>query len=112
MKAISGNFSLVFLLNYGGKKVLLPGDADSSIQDEILLSNASLNRIDILKVPHHGAKTALSDDFLDRLRPKEAIISVGKNSYGHPSPELIKKLEDLGVKVRRTDLEGEIKVEL
>jgi len=105
------NFSLVFLLNYGGKKVLLPGDADAGIQDEILLSNATLNKIDILKVPHHGAKTSLRDDFLEKIMPKVAVISVGKNSYGHPSGELIKKMEDLGIQVRRTDLEGEIKFE-
>ena len=103
-------FSLVFLLNYGGKKILLPGDADAGIQDEILLSNSGLNMIDILKVPHHGSKTALRDDFLEVIKPKEAIISVGKNSYGHPNTELIKKMEDMGIKVRRTDLEGEIKI--
>lgn len=103
------DFSLVFLLKYGQFQALFPGDADADIQDEILLNNITLNRIDILKVPHHGAKTSLRDDFLEKTRPKIAIISVGKNSYGHPSGELIKKLEDSGIKVRRTDLEGEIK---
>lgn len=106
------NFSLVFLLKYGSIKALFPGDADAGIQDQILLNNSSLNSIDILKVPHHGAKTSLRDDFLEIIKPKEAIISVGKNSYGHPNSELIKKLENMEIKVRRTDLEGEIKYEI
>lgn len=106
------NFSLVFLLKHGDVKVLFPGDADAGIQGEILLNNTTLDKIDILKVPHHGAKTSLRDDFLETFKPKEAIISVGKNSYGHPSGELIKKLEDMGIKVKRTDLEGEIKYEI
>ncbi len=103
-------FSLVFLLKYGGFQALFTGDADSGIQDEILLANDSLNQIDILKVPHHGAKSALLPGFLEILNPQIAVISVGKNSYGHPSGELIKKMEELGIKVRRTDLEGEIKL--
>ncbi|HNP89165.1 MAG: ComEC family competence protein [Microgenomates group bacterium ADurb.Bin219] len=106
------NFSLVFLLKYGQTKVLFSGDADAGIQDEILLNNNTLNRIDILKVAHHGAKTSLSDRFLEIIRPRQAIISVGKNSFGHPNPDLIKKMEKEGIKVRRTDLEGEIKLQI
>lgn len=104
------DFSLVFLLRYHGFSVLFPGDADAGIQDEILLNNQNLGQVKLLKVPHHGAKTALRDEFLEILKPETAIISVGKNSYGHPSGELIKKLENLRAKVRRTDLEGEIKI--
>jgi len=103
------DFSLVFLLKYGQFQALFPGDADAGIQDEILLTNTTLKRIDILKVPHHGAKTSLRDDFLEKVNPKIAIISVGKNSYGHPSKEVIEKLSNLGIKIRRTDLEGEIR---
>lgn len=103
------DFSLVFLLNYAGLKALFPGDADAGIQEEILLNNPSLDQVNLLKVPHHGAKTSLRDDFLERIRPDTAIISVGKNSYGHPSSEIISRLESLGLKVRRTDIEGEVK---
>jgi competence protein ComEC len=104
------DFSLVFLLKYGSFKALLPGDADAGIQDEILLNNSSLGKVDLLKVPHHGAKLALRQDFLETIRPQKAIISVGKNSYGHPSSELISRLRNLGIEVRRTDLEGNIKL--
>lgn len=104
------DFSLVFLLKYGSFKALLPGDADASIQDEILLNNPNLEKVDLLKVPHHGAKSALRQDFLEMIKPKKAIISVGKNSYGHPSSELISRLKNLGIEVRRTDLEGNIKL--
>ena len=103
------DFSLVFLLKYGDFSGLFTGDADAGIQDQILLTNPNLGPVSLLKVPHHGAKNALRDDFLEIIKPQEAVISVGKNSYGHPNGDLIKKLENLGVKVRRTDLEGEIK---
>lgn len=106
------DFSLVFLLKYGDFSALFTGDADVSIQEEILLNNLNLGPVKILKVPHHGAKNALKDDFLEILKPQIAVISVGKNSYGHPNGELIKKLENMGAKVRRTDLEGDIKFEL
>lgn len=101
------DFSLVFLLNYGGKKVLLMGDADSKIQDEIIEVN-SLTEIDILKFPHHGSKTGILESFLEKIQPKETIISVGKNPYGHPTKEALELLTKYGIKIRRTDLEGEI----
>lgn len=104
-------FSLVFLLKYGGLEVLLMGDADASIQDEILLSNREFGQVEILKIPHHGAKNSLSADFLLKTSPKIAVISVGRNSYGHPSGDLIERLTKVGASIRRTDLEGEIKFE-
>jgi len=104
------DFSLVFLLKYGDFFGLFTGDADAGIQDQILLNNQNLGPISILKVPHHGAKNALRDDFLEIIKPQEAIISVGKNSYGHPSEELLRRLEEKRIKIRRTDLEGEIKI--
>lgn len=105
------NFSLAFLLEYGDSRALFLGDADSGIQEHILLNNTTLNKIDILKVPHHGARLSLSDNFLEKVIPKVAVISVGKNSFGHPDSDLIKKMQNLGIRVRRTDLEGEIMFE-
>jgi len=101
------DFSLVFLLSYKGLEVLLMGDADSRIQGEMMRIN-SLNQVDILKFPHHGSKTGIAEEFLAKIKPKEAIISVGRNSYGHPTTEALDLLKKYGVKVRRTDLEGEI----
>ena len=107
------DFSLVFLLGYKDKKVLLMGDADSRVQDKILqaISNwqLAIEGIEILKFPHHGSKTGMTEDFLQQIKPREAVISVGKNSFGHPTAEALDLLSRNGVKVRRTDLEGEIK---
>lgn len=104
-------FSLVFLLNYKNHKVLLMGDGDSSIQDRIIGLQETVNSqgIDILKFPHHGSKTGMLESFLKQIQPKEAVISVGKNSYGHPTQEALDLLKRFNVTVRRTDIEGEIK---
>lgn len=101
-------FSLVFLLQYKDFSALLMGDADSKVQNDILLFN-SLSSLDILKFPHHGSKTGITENFLATIKPKEAVISVGQNSYGHPTSEALDLLKKYNVKVRRTDLEGEIR---
>lgn len=100
-------FSLVFLLSFRDKKVLLMGDADSRVQKNIVLNSTSLP-IDILKFPHHGSKTGMTEEFLEAISPKEAVISVGKNSYGHPTEEALDLLKKSNVIIRRTDLEGDI----
>ncbi len=101
-------FSLVFLLNYKNFQALLMGDADSSVQNNISLPSG-LSHLDILKFPHHGSKTGITENFLGRIRPSQAVISVGQNSYGHPTTEALELLKKYKVKVRRTDLEGEIR---
>ncbi len=102
------DFSLVFLLSFRDKKVLLMGDADSQVQKNIVLGSTNLP-IDILKFPHHGSKTGMTEEFLGAISPKEAVISVGKNSYGHPTQEALNLLKEFNVIIRRTDLEGEIR---
>jgi competence protein ComEC len=101
------DFSLVFLLRRQNFAALLMGDADSRVQDEIMADN-NLPKVNLLKFPHHGSKTGLREDFLAMIKPKEAVISVGKNSYGHPTKEALELLKKYGVEVKRTDLEGEI----
>jgi competence protein ComEC len=101
------DFSLVLTLRYQNKSVLLMGDADSRVQDEIMDRN-TLSQIDILKFPHHGSKTGIREEFLEKIRPQVAVISVGKNSFGHPAPEVLSLLEKYGIEIRRTDKEGEI----
>jgi len=67
--------------------------------------------IEVLKVPHHGSKTGMTDGFFQWLGPiKLAVISVGKNMYGHPAEETITRLEKDGASVLRTDQEGNIEV--
>lgn len=103
-------FCLVFLLKYHDFQAILMGDADETVQKDIALYN-SLIPLGILKFPHHGSKTGISKAFLELIKPKEAVISVGKNSYGHPTNEALDLLKSEGVKIRRTDLEGEIHYE-
>lgn len=85
--------------------ILLMGDAALSVLDP----QDGFGGVDIFKVPHHGSKTALDEAILAQIAPKIAVISVGRdNPFGHPAPETISLLEKYGIKIRRTDLEGEI----
>jgi competence protein ComEC len=106
------NDSLVIRLHYGHPTLLLPGDAEKAAERAILGENSEEDlEADVLKVGHHGSKNSTMPDFLAAVRPRVAIISAGEdNSYGHPSPELVKRLEDAGVRILRTDRDGAIHV--
>lgn len=95
--------SVVFELRYGSFDALFPGDAT-------LTSLLSLNDIEVLKVPHHGSKTGMRADVINALKPELAVISVGKNSYGHPTKEVLDMLALIGSRVLRTDNEGDIHI--
>ena len=69
---------------------------------------ADIRPVDILKVAHHGSRFSTSDRFLDILKPKEAVISVGENNYGHPHPDVLMNLKERGIRAYRTDEEGDI----
>lgn len=100
--------SLVLYSEFIGRKWLFMGDAPSSIEMEIAGDNQNLD-CDVLKIGHHGSNTSTSEDFLDLVTPEEAIISVGKNNtYGHPHEEILERLSERGIKIRRTDIEGSI----
>jgi len=76
-----------------------------------LLESGVLKKTSVLKVPHHGSKFSSSLLFLERLRPELAVISVGaKNSYGHPNGDTLMRLEQVGAKILRTDLQGSTEV--
>jgi len=110
-KGLTGQFnelSLVFLLKYRDKKVLLMGDADSKIQPRMTRLQET---IDILKFPHHGSKTGMAEEFLKIIQPKIAVISVGKNSFGHPSSQTLELLTKYQTIIRRTDREGTLEFE-
>ncbi len=63
----------------------------------------------VLKVAHHGSKSSTSDAFLALVQPKEAVLSVGSNSYGHPSPDVLERLRARSVLIRRTDESGDVR---
>src|SRR5579864_1714543 len=104
--------SLVLRLQYGDKTILLPGDAERQTEHEILSENhADALTSDVLKIGHHGGKNSTTEEFLAAVRPQFGIISVGEaNPYGHPSPELLERLEAAGVRILRTDREGAVHV--
>jgi len=106
------NDSLVLRLRYGNRTVLLPGDAEKEAEHEMLAENSGTDlRADVLKVGHHGSKNSTTADFLAAVRPQVAIISAGEgNPYGHPSQELLQRLENAGVRVLRTDRDGAVHV--
>lgn len=102
------SISLKFTIK--GTKIILTGDIEKDTEQAIVNSGL-LDSAHILKVAHHGSKTSTTETFLNKVRPEIGLISVGKNNrYRHPSPEVIARLERLGTRVFRTDLEGEIRV--
>lgn len=79
-----------------------------SATEELLLSTYSLPDLEALVVGHHGSKYSTSEDLLSALTPELAIISVGDNSYGHPSDQALWRLVQAGAVIYRTDLQGTI----
>lgn len=69
-----------------------------------------VNGLTVLKVPHHGSKYGMERAWLEKASPELAVISVGKNSYGHPAAETLQMLGDLGIKMLRTDKDGEVEI--
>lgn len=103
----SNDTSIVALLKDGEESFLFTGDIDNKI--ESILAEKSIQAT-VLKVAHHGSKTSSSEVFLKELSPQLAVISVGKNTYGHPTPEVLAKLENFGIQIKRTDLNGDVKI--
>jgi len=106
----SNDSSIVSRLVFGENEFLFTGDITSKTE-EYLLNNKAPLQSDVLKVPHHGSKYSTSDYFLEKVSPEIAVISVGKkNSYGHPTPEVLQRLEKFAIKVLRTDIDGDIEI--
>jgi competence protein ComEC len=99
--------SLVLLVEYRGFQALFPGDAGFPAELEM---RTRTHAVDLLKVGHHGSRGSTGDEWLDSLRPKAAVISVGVNNYGHPSAATVSRLRHHGVNVWRTDQDGTISV--
>lgn len=100
--------SLVTSIEYAGKRVLFMGDLTAKREGWLLSKGIDL-RSDILKVGHHGSSDATSMEFLEAVRPTEAIISVGAgNKYGFPHAEALERLDASGARIKRTDQEGMI----
>ena len=98
--------SIVLKMTYGDNSFLFTGDATSNVEEIILNKDI---KSDVLKVAHHGSSYSSTTEFLDKVDPKYAIISVGtNNSYNHPASITLQKLSNRDIKVYRTDLDGTI----
>jgi len=102
--------SIIIKLIYGQSKFLLTGDAGLEVEKKLIASDADLSA-EVLKVGHHGSQYSTSEEFLDKVKSKIAVIMVGKdNDFGHPNLRIIKRLERLGADIFRTDLNGTVKI--
>jgi competence protein ComEC len=107
------NSSIIILLEINGKKILLTGDAEIEQEEEFLLeyrdSLESSGDVDILKAGHHGSRTSTSRELIEAVNPEYLVISSGRdNTYGHPHLETIKKADQFGIKILRTDQRGDV----
>lgn len=98
--------SLVMRIAYGDTSALLEGDAEKATEQEMIAENP---QADVLKVGHHGSNTSTTQDFLDAVHPRFAVISVGqRNVYGHPRPQVLERLEEAKAATYRTDMNGAV----
>lgn len=100
--------SIVLKFSFGNFDALLAGDIGFVSEKKLDLAN--LGEIEVLKIGHHGSKYSSSEEFLAQIEPKLAVISVGKNSFGHPTEEVLGRLTSLGIQYLRTDQQGEIEI--
>lgn len=103
----SNENSVVAKLAFGENSFLLTGDFPSTQEKDIINLGEDL-KADVLKIAHHGSKYSTSEEFLDAVSPQAAIISVGKNSYGHPNQEVLDRLIGHKANILRTDEIGDI----
>ncbi len=101
------NSSIVLKLSYGDTRILFTGDIEKEAERELLSQPVDISA-DVLKVAHHGSKTSSTPELLERVKPKAAVISVGKNNFGHPSEEVLQRLKAAGTAVFRTDEKGAV----
>ena len=100
--------SLVIMLEGPDTRILYVGDAHADNEDR--LRKQYKLKADVLKVGHHGSRFSSSEAFLKELKPKIAVIEVGKNSYGHPAPQTLARLDMIGAKTYTTLNHGTIKI--
>ncbi len=104
------SFSVSGILEYGEFSMFTSGDADVQVEDQ-LVDTGGLVSVDVMKVPHHGSKTGMSEKLIGILKPALAVVSVGsRNRYGHPGESILNMLDEWGVITKRTDLDGQVEI--
>lgn len=101
------NASIVVKLFYKNANFLFTGDIEEAAEKKLLVWQNILQS-DILKVAHHGSSTSTNLEFLDKVNPNIAVITVGKNHFGHPSQKIIERLEDKNIQIYQTDEDGTV----
>jgi competence protein ComEC len=110
-RRVRNDDSVVLEVLYGDVALLLTGDIGSDIERQIA-PRLIPAKTRILKVAHHGSRTSTSQALLDAWRPQIALISCGRgNPFGHPAPDVVSRLDAIGARIYRTDLDGEITVD-
>lgn len=99
--------SVVTFIDYKNAEFLFTGDIEMKVEAD-LVSKKLVSNVDFMSVPHHGSKYSSSLNFLKIADPEYSIISVGKNSYGHPSADIINRYKSIGSKIYRTDVNGNV----
>ena len=110
------NMSVVIFMDYGNFEAIFLGDAEIDVLSKIDLSGVSHlidGKLDLLKIAHHGAKNGNHKGFINALNPEICAISVGSdNRFGHPHPQTLDFLNEIGCNVLRTDEVGDIKIKV
>jgi competence protein ComEC len=109
-KTATNNDSLVLRLQSGREALLLTGDIEQPVERALTADGDAL-AADFLKIPHHGSRTSTTAPFLDSVHPRLAAISVGENNpFGHPSADVLRRIESEGARLYRTDRDGAITI--
>lgn len=110
-RSAANNGSLVLRIEGEGRSLLLTGDLERQGEFQLLETAPGMVRCDILKVPHHGSASSSSEALIRRARPRLALVSAGRNNrFGHPTREVLERLERAGARIYRTDLDGTIRL--
>jgi competence protein ComEC len=110
-QSVRNNDSIVLELRWRDVSLVFSGDIGRQAEDELqrVITPAPLR---IVKVPHHGSLTSSTEPFVRALHPDVAVVSVGRsNNFGHPSPVVLRRYQDIGAEVFRTDLDGAVMVD-
>ena len=102
---------LTVLCSAGDYDFLVTGDMNSSTEKK-LVERYELPDIEVLLVGHHGSKYSTSEELLAAVTPEVGIISVGQNTFGHPTQEAMDRMTEAGMEIRRTDQEGNILIQV
>ena len=105
----SNTSSIVVQLRYGDIEFMLTGDAPQAIEEYLVRAYGNQLESEVLKLGHHGSKTASAESWLKIVSPKYAIVSAGKdNSYGHPHSEVVTRMKSLSIPIESTIERGRL----